>query len=113
MKEAHYVASNIPIFLKNAEFVYSVDNINPLSGGEMIFGQGGDQKYKIIKFRFAPKLPSFCINQKCSMEIVGTLHIVYSLNLNGGLRASPQRLATLGIYYQKNQLLGLFQLNSN
>jgi len=50
-------------FLKNAEFVCSVDNISPLSG-EKIFEQGGDQKYKIIKFRFAPKLPSICFNQK-------------------------------------------------
>jgi len=30
MKEAHYVDSNIPIFLKNAEFVYSVDKYQSL-----------------------------------------------------------------------------------
>jgi len=84
----------------NFKVVCSVDNYQLLSGGETIFGQGGDQKiqYKIIKFRFALKLPSICINQKCSIG-VGSLHILYSLNPNGDLGASPQRLATLGIYY--------------
>jgi len=31
-------------------------------------------------------------------------------DLNGGLRASRQRLATLGIYYENNPFLGMFQL---
>jgi len=48
-------------------------NISHLSGGEVIFGHGMDQNYKLIKFRFAPKLPSICINQKCSIG-VGSLH---------------------------------------
>jgi len=64
---------------------------------------------KTIKFRFAPKLPNICIKQKCSMG-VWSLRILYSLNLNGGLGVSPQRLATLGIYYQNNPFLGMFQL---
>jgi len=38
------------------------------------------------------------------------LHILYSLNLNGVWGASPQRLAILGIYYQNNSFLGMFQL---
>jgi len=66
--------------LKNAEFVAALLNISPLSGAETIFGHGRNQIYKIIKFRFAPKLPSICINQKCLMG-VGSLHILYSLNL--------------------------------
>jgi len=37
-------------------------NISPLSGAETIFGQRGGRKYKIIKFCFAPKLPSICTN---------------------------------------------------
>jgi len=48
------------------------------------------------KFRFTPKLPSICINQKYSMG-VGSLHILYSLNLKGGLGSSPQHLETLEI----------------
>jgi len=39
--EAHYVASNIPNFLKNSEFVCSVDKTSPFSGAETMFGQGG------------------------------------------------------------------------
>jgi len=54
--EVHYVASKIPIFL-NAKFVYRVD------------------RCQNIKFNFAPKLPSICINQKCSMG-VESLHIL-------------------------------------
>jgi len=42
-------------------------NISPLDDAEAIFEQGGGRKYKIIKFRFDPKLPIICINQKCSM----------------------------------------------
>jgi len=38
--EAHYVVSNIPFFLKNVEFVCSVDKYQPLSGAETIFGRG-------------------------------------------------------------------------
>jgi len=49
------------------------------------------------KFRLAPKLPRICINQKYSMG-VGSLHILLSLNLNGGLGVDPQRLAIWGIY---------------
>jgi len=41
---------------------------------------------------------------------IWSLHIFYSLNLNGGLGLSPQRLATLGMYYQNNLFLGMFQL---
>jgi len=55
------------IILKNAEFVCSIDKYQTLSDGKTIFGQEGDQKYRIIKFRFAPKLPS--INQKCTMGV--------------------------------------------
>jgi len=84
-------------------------NLSPLSSAETIFKQRGDRKYKIIKFRFVPQLPSICINQKCSVG-VWSLHIFYSLNLNGGLGASSQRFATLGIYYQNNPFLGIFQL---
>jgi len=63
-------------------------NIRPFSGAKTIFGQKGDQKYKIIKFRLAPKLPSFCINQKFSMG-VWSLHILYSLNLTGVWGRAP------------------------
>jgi len=42
------------------------------------------KKNKIIKFRFAPKFLSICIYEKCSMG-VESLHILYSLNLNGDL----------------------------
>jgi len=65
---------------------------------EMIFRQGEGVKYK---FRFTPKFPSICINQRCSMG-VGSLHIFYSLNLSGGLGGTPQRLAIWEIYYQNN-----------
>jgi len=94
--EAHDVASNIPIiFFRKILNLYAASiNINPFSDAETIFGQRGYSKYKIIKFYFAPKLPSICINQKCSNE-VGSLHILYSLKLNDGLGASPQRLTTL------------------
>jgi len=68
------------------------------------------KKYKIIKFRFPPKLPSIRINQKCLMG-VGSLHMSYSLNINGGLGTSPQRLATLEIYYQNKPFLGMLQPN--
>jgi len=84
-------------------------NISLLSGTETIFGREGIKKYKIIKFRFAPKLSSLCINQKCSIG-VGPLHILYSLNLNGGLGASHKRLATLRICCQNNPFLDMFQL---
>jgi len=87
-EEAYYVASNIPIFLKMLNLFTVSINISPLSSAETIFGQAGNQK--IIKFRFAPKVPSFCIHQKCSMG-VWSLHILYLLNLNGGFGASPQR----------------------
>jgi len=51
-------------------------NINPLSGVETIFGHGEEEPENIkYKFYFIPKLPSICINQKCSME-VGSLHIL-------------------------------------
>jgi len=41
---------------------------------------------------------------------VGSLHIFYLLNLSGDLRASSQRLATLGIYYQNYPFFDMFQL---
>jgi len=91
MKEAHYVASNIPIFfLKNAEFACSVDKYQPPPSVEQkrFLYREGIKKYKIIKFRFAPKLPRFSINKKCSMG-VWSLHILYSINLNGSLGANP------------------------
>jgi len=58
--EAHYVASNIPIFvLKNVEFVCSVDKYQLSQGFRNDFWTTRRQKkYKIIKFRFVPKLPS-------------------------------------------------------
>jgi len=69
--EAHDVglARNILFFLKNAEFVCSVDKDQLFSDEDAIFGQGGSRKYKIIKFRFVLKLPSIRINQKCSMGV--------------------------------------------
>jgi len=41
---------------------------------------------------------------------VGSLHILYSLNLNGDLGGDPQILVTL--YEQNNPFLGIFQLKS-
>jgi len=83
-------------------------NISPLSDTEAIFGQGGGRKYEIIKFRFVPKLPSICINQKCSMG-VGSLHILYSLNLNGIWGRAPSGWRIRGyLGYQNNLFLGTF-----
>jgi len=54
-------------FLKMVNLFVASINISPFSGAETIFGQGEGRKYKIIKFHFAPKLPSIGINQKRSM----------------------------------------------
>jgi len=70
--------------LKNAEFVSSVDKYQPHSVARKRFlDRASGRKYK---FRFTPKFPSICIYQKYLMG-VGSLHIFYSLNLNGGLEA--------------------------
>jgi len=62
------------------------------------------------KFRFAPKLPSFCINQKCLMGL-GSLHIFYLLNLNGGLKAEPSAFGDFGdTLCQNYPFLGMFQM---
>jgi len=37
-------------------------------------------------------------------------HSLFILNLNGGLVANHQRLATLGLYYQNNPFFGMFKL---
>jgi len=47
------------------------------------------------KFQFAPKLLSICINQKCSM-VLGSLHFLYSLNVNGGLEVGHPAVGDLG-----------------
>jgi len=62
-------------FLKDAEFVCSVDEYRLLNGAKRFLDRERIKKYKIIKFRFASKLPSNCINQKCSKG-VGSLHIL-------------------------------------
>jgi len=82
-------------------FVASI-NISPLSGVRTVYGQEGAEPGNIYyKFYFAPKWPSICFNQKCSIW-VGSLHILYSLNLNGGLGVRPPAvgvaLAIWGIY---------------
>jgi len=84
-------------------------NISPLSGAETIFEQEGDQKFKRIKFHFAPKLPSICINQKCSMG-VESLHIFYSLNLNGSLGAKPPAFGDFGDILPKESIFRMFQM---
>jgi len=38
------------------------------SGAGTFFKRGGGRKYKMQVY-FAPKLPSICINQKCSMTV--------------------------------------------
>jgi len=56
-------------------FVASI-NISHLSNAGMVFGQrGGRARKHKYKFHFVPKLPSFCINQKCLMA-VRSLHIL-------------------------------------
>jgi len=62
-------------------------NISPSVVQKRFLDREGIKKYKIIKFRFVPELPSICINQKCLMG-AWSLHDLYSLNLNGGLGAS-------------------------
>jgi len=49
--------------LKNAEFICIVDKYLPLQWCKNDFWTGRSRKYKIIKFYFALKLPSICINQ--------------------------------------------------
>jgi len=73
--EAHYVVSNITFFLKNAEFDAASINISPLSLSvvQKRF-LDSEIKYKIIKFCFAPKLPSICI--KNIQWVNGFLHIL-------------------------------------
>jgi len=57
----------------NAVFVCSIDKYQPPQWGENGFWTGRGQSQKTYQFHFAPKLPSICINQKCSMS-VGSLH---------------------------------------
>jgi len=53
--------------------------IDTTSGAETFFWRGGEQKtLKCIKFRFAPKLLSICINQKC---LVGVGSCTFSSHL--------------------------------
>jgi len=54
-------ASNISIFLK---FSYSVDKYQPPQWSRNVFWTGREAEDTKYKFRFAPKLPSICINQK-------------------------------------------------
>jgi len=59
--EANYFASNIPIFLKNAEIVCSVDKYQlPSVALERFLGRKGAEN--INKVRFAPKFSSICVN---------------------------------------------------
>jgi len=67
-----------------AEFVSSIDKYQPPSVvQERFLARDGDRKYKILffppflYFRFAPKLPSSCINQNVQWDImrVGSLDI--------------------------------------
>jgi len=59
----------------NAEFVCSIDKYQPLQWCENGFWTGRGQSQKTYMFHFALKLPSICINHKCSMG-VGSLHIL-------------------------------------
>jgi len=59
--EAHYVASNIPIFFDSC-------CQPPLVARERFSDREGTEKIK-YKFRFAPKFPSICINQKCLVRV--------------------------------------------
>jgi len=52
--------------------------------------EGAEPENLKYKFHFAPKLPSNCINQKCSMGVGCTFF--FSLNLNGDLEERLQRL---------------------
>jgi len=62
--EAHYVASNISVFL-NVGFVCSVDKRQPLSMAQKrsLDREGGRAENLKYRFRFAPKLLIICINQ--------------------------------------------------
>jgi len=74
--EAHFVESNIPNFF-TGEFVFSVDKyeLPQRRGNGFWTGRGVEPENIKHKFRFSPKLPSICINQKCSKGI-GSLHIL-------------------------------------
>jgi len=81
--------------LKNTEFVRSVNKYQlPSVALKRFLGRRRAENIK-YKFRFAPKFPSFGINQKCSIG-VGSLHIFNLLNVNGGQGGAPQLLEIWG-----------------
>jgi len=89
--EADYVANNIPFLSKRLKlFVASID-ISLFSGAGTIFDRDGSENITLFCFNIA----GICINQKCSMA-VGSLHILQSLNLNGGLGVEAPVFGDLG-----------------
>jgi len=56
-------------------FVASI-NISSFNGAETFFCTGREAEPENIKykFHFAPKVPSICINQKCSMGVESFAH---------------------------------------
>jgi len=57
------------IFFKIPNLFAALVNISPSVVQKRFLDKEEGRKYKIIKCYFAPKLPSICINQKCSMEV--------------------------------------------